>query len=218
MAEIKACIFDMDGVLVSTEHYHYKAWKRLADTLGIDIDEQFNENLKGVSRAVCIDLILQHGGMHKTQQEKDALASRKNEWFLETVNQDLSPANVYPGVVDFLRDLKAHAYKTAIGSASKNTPLIVQKLEIVPYFDAIVDGNMITKAKPNPEVFLKCAELLGIAPSNCVVFEDAYSGVEAAKNAGMYCIGVGAQARLPKADFCISSFTEMSIPRFADLK
>jgi beta-phosphoglucomutase len=217
MAEIKACIFDMDGVLVSTEIYHFKAWKRLAETLGFSIDEKFNENLKGVSRTVCLDLILQHGGIEKTQAEKDVLAAQKNTWFLEYVKNEITPANVYPGVIDFLSDLKAHGYRTAMGSASKNAPLLIEKLGIESYFEAIVDGNMITKAKPNPEVFLKGAELIGVEPQHCVVFEDAKSGVEAAKNGGMYCIGVGSPKNLPQADFCISNFTQMSIARFAEL-
>lgn len=208
----------MDGVLVSTEIYHFKAWKRLTESvLGFSIDEQFNENLKGVSRAVCVDLILQHGGLQKSQQEKEELAALKNKWFLEYVKSEISPANVYPGVVDFLQSLKRQGYKTAIGSASKNAPLLVEKLGIKQYFDAVVDGNMITKAKPNPEVFQKGAELIGVPPQNCVVFEDAKSGVEAAKNAGMYCIGVGSPEVLTNADFCIKSFTEMSLKRLQEL-
>ena len=214
MAEIKACIFDMDGVLVSTEIYHFKAWKRLTETvLGFSIDEKFNENLKGVSRAVCVDLILQHAGLHKSPEEKAELAAQKNKWFLEYVQTEITPANVYPGVIDFLKSLNQNGIKTAIGSASKNAPLLVEKLGIKPYFNAIVDGNMITKAKPNPEVFLKGAELIGVPPENCVVFEDAKSGVEAAKNAGMHCIGVGSPEILTDADFCIRSFTEMTVER-----
>ena len=136
---------------------------------------------------------------------------------MEYVKNEITPANVYPGVIDFLSDLKAHGYRTAMGSASKNAPLLIEKLGIESYFEAIVDGNMITKAKPNPEVFLKGAELIGVAPQHCVVFEDAKSGVEAAKNGGMYCIGVGSPKNLPQADFCISNFTQMSIARFAEL-
>ena len=124
----------MDGVLVSTEIYHFKAWKRLAATIGIDIDEQFNENLKGVSRAVCIDLILKHGGLEKSQAEKNVLAAQKNEGFLEYVNSEITPQNVYPGVITFLTALKQNGFKTAIGSASKNAPLLVEKLGIKKYF------------------------------------------------------------------------------------
>ncbi|HON51663.1 MAG TPA: beta-phosphoglucomutase, partial [Bacteroidales bacterium] len=212
MAHIEACIFDMDGVLVSTEIYHYKAWKRLADSIGISIDEHFNEQLKGVSRAVCIDLILAHGNVKKTQIEKEQLAAQKNQWFLEYI-EHISPQDVFPGVIEFLTDLRANGFKMAIGSASKNAPLLLEKMQIAHYFDAIVDGNTIEKAKPNPEVFLKGAQQLGIAPSACVVFEDALSGVQAAKSAGMYCIGVGSKEHLTLADECISSFTEMTVER-----
>jgi beta-phosphoglucomutase len=217
MAHIEACIFDMDGVLVSTEIYHYKAWKRLADSIGISIDEHFNEQLKGVSRAVCIDLILAHGNVKKTQIEKEQLAAQKNQWFLEYI-EHISPQDVFPGVIEFLTDLRANGFKMAIGSASKNAPLLLEKMQIAHYFDAIVDGNTIEKAKPNPEVFLKGAQQLGIAPSACVVFEDALSGVQAAKSAGMYCIGVGSKEHLTLADECISSFTEMTVKRIKQIQ
>jgi beta-phosphoglucomutase len=217
MAHIEACIFDMDGVLVSTEIYHYKAWKRLADSIGISIDEHFNEQLKGVSRAVCIDLILAHGNVKKTQIEKEQLAAQKNQWFLEYI-EHISPQDVFPGVIEFLTDLRANGFKMAIGSASKNAPLLLEKMQIAHYFDAIVDGNTIEKAKPNPEVFLKGAQQLGIAPSACVVFEDALSGVQAAKSAGMYCIGVGSKEHLTLADECISSFTEMTVERIKQIQ
>lgn len=216
MGQIKACIFDMDGVLVSTEIYHFKAWQRLAQTVGITIDEVFNEQLKGVSRAVCIDLILAHGGIQKTPEEKDILAAQKNAWFLEYI-QHIGPQDVFPGVVDFLKQLRAKGYKLAIGSASKNAPLLLEKMEIAHYFDVVIDGNKIEKAKPNPEVFLRGAQELGIAPAHCVVFEDALSGVQAAKSAGMYCIGVGSPEHLTRADECIRSFTEMSVDRIAKI-
>jgi beta-phosphoglucomutase len=207
----------MDGVLVSTEIYHYKAWKRLADSIGISIDEHFNEQLKGVSRAFCIDLILAHGNVKKTQIEKEQLAAQKNQWFLEYI-EHISPQDVFPGVIEFLTDLQANGFKMAIGSASKNAPLLLEKMQIAHYFDAIVDGNTIEKAKPNPEVFLKGAQQLGIATSACVVFEDALSGVQAAKSAGMYCIGVGSKEHLTLADECISSFTEMTVERIKQIK
>lgn len=209
---ISACIFDMDGVLVSTETYHFLAWKRLAETLGFTIDEAFNENLKGVSRAVCIDLILAHGGIQKTQIEKDNLAAQKNEWFLEYVSK-ISRADVLPGVIDFLHDLRKHSCKMAVGSASKNAPLLLEKMGITSFFDAIIDGNKIHKAKPNPEVFLRGAEELCVAPQNCVVFEDAQSGVEAAKAAGMLCVGIGDPSILTRADVCIPGFTAMNFKK-----
>jgi beta-phosphoglucomutase len=206
----------MDGVLVSTEKYHFEAWQRLAATLGIHIDEEFNENLKGVSRAVCIDLILAHGGVHKTEEEKRELAAQKNAWFLESISH-INPVDVFPGVREFLTQLQMHGYKIALGSASKNAPLLLEKLQIAQFFEAVIDGNSIEKAKPNPEVFLKGAEALGVAPKNCVVFEDAISGVQAARSAGMYCIGVGSPAILTQANFCIQGLHEMTLERLREL-
>jgi len=216
MKNIQACIFDMDGVLVSTEKYHFQAWQRLAETIGISIDLEFNENLKGVSRVVCIDLILKHGGVVKSEEEKHILATQKNEWFLELVSH-ISPADVFSGVIDFLTAIKSNGYKIALGSASKNAPLLLEKLEIAHFFDAVVDGNMIVKAKPNPEVFLRGAQELGVEPKHCVVFEDAISGVDAAKAANMYCIGVGSPEILKNADICIQGFQEMSLDRIEQI-
>ncbi|MCL2326960.1 MAG: beta-phosphoglucomutase [Bacteroidetes bacterium] len=205
-----ACIFDMDGVLVSTEKYHFEAWQRLAATLGIAIDEEFNETLKGVSRAVCIDLILKHGGLQKTDEEKQQLAAQKNEWFLESISH-ISPQDVFPGVREFLTLLQTHGYKIALGSASKNAPLLLEKLQIAHFFEAVIDGNVIEKAKPNPEVFLRGAAALGVKPQYCVVFEDAISGVQAARAAGMYCIGIGSPEILTQANFCISGLCEVNL-------
>ncbi len=206
---IQACLFDMDGVLVSTEKYHFLAWKRLAETLGFTIDEDFNENLKGVSRAVCIDLIAKHGNLDLSQDEKNELAAKKNEWFLEYV-AEISPKDVLPGVLDFLQELKQKNIKIAVGSASKNAPLLLEKMGIKQMFDAVIDGNIIEKAKPNPEVFLRGAKAVNVVPENCVVFEDAQSGVQAAKSGGMFCVGVGSEEILLQADFCINSFEEMN--------
>ncbi len=214
---IKACIFDMDGVLVSTEKYHFEAWQRLAATLDIVIDEKFNENLKGVSRAVCIDLILKHGGIHKTEEEKQQLAAQKNEWFLESISH-ISPQDLFSGVYEFLTLLQEKGYKTALGSASKNAPLLLEKLQITQFFEAVIDGNIIEKAKPNPEVFLRGAAAIGVEPQYCVVFEDAISGVQAARAAGMYCIGIGSAEILTQANFCISSLSEMKLEMLEKLK
>lgn len=216
MNTIQACIFDMDGVLVSTEQFHFEAWKRLAETIGISIDWEFNENLKGVSRAVCIDLILKHGGVEADSERKQELASQKNEWFLELVSH-ISPNDIFPGVIELLESLKKNGYKIALGSASKNAPLLLERMQIAHYFDAIIDGNKIYKAKPNPEVFLKGAEELGVNPKNCVVFEDAISGVDAAIAAGMYCVGIGSPETLLNAHICISGLHEMSVERLEKL-
>ncbi len=214
--KISACIFDMDGVLVHTEMHHFFAWKRLAKTLGFTIDEEFNEKLKGVSREVCVDLILEYGGVQKTQHEKNKLAEQKNEWFLESVSS-INENDVLPGVIDFLQDLRENSCKLAVGSASKNAPLILEKMGVTSFFDAIIDGNKIQNAKPHPEVFLRGAQELAIDPFECVVFEDAQSGVEAAKTAGMLCVGVGDPVVLSKADVCIQNFVDMNLLKLHQL-
>ncbi|MFO7869592.1 MAG: beta-phosphoglucomutase [Bacteroidales bacterium] len=209
MKKINACIFDMDGVLVSTEKYHFLAWRRLAETLGFTIDEEFNEQLKGVSRAVCIRLLLEYAGIHKSEAEKNELAQQKNEWYLEYISS-IGPQDLLPGVLDFMNELQKHSIKMAVGSASKNAALLLKKLEIVHYFTAIVDGTQIEHPKPDPEVFLKGAEKMKVSPSDCVVFEDAQSGVQAAKSAGMYCVGIGDKKILSQADICVSGVHAIS--------
>lgn len=214
--KIEAYIFDMDGVLVSTEKYHFASWKRLAETLGFSIDEEFNEQLKGVSRAVCIDLIVAHGNLQKSQEEKDMLAAQKNEWFLEYISE-ISQKDVLQGVLSFLQSAKQKNIKMAVGSASKNAPLLLQKMGITHFFDAIVDGNSITNAKPNPEVFLKAAQNMNVSPQKCLVFEDAQSGVTAAKRAGMFCVGIGNSEILSEADVCFPGFATISIEKLEDI-
>jgi beta-phosphoglucomutase len=217
MAIIKACLFDLDGVIVDTAGFHFRAWKRLAMELGCDFTEEDNEHLKGVSRIRSLEMILEFGGKVLKDAEKAAAAEKKNEWYLESVMQ-MSEKDVLPGVQSFMKDLTQAGIKVALGSASKNAMTILTKINMLNYFDAIVDGVSVSKAKPDPEVFLKGAEVLGMAPHECVVFEDAQAGVEAAINAGMHCIGVGHAGVLKKADFVISSFEEMHIDRFNHLK
>ena len=184
MLTIKACLFDLDGVLVDTAGYHYQAWKRLARELGFDFTVAQNEHLKGVSRVRSLELILGWGGVVKSEAEKLTLATRKNNWYVEMINQ-MTPAEILPGALEFLQAAKAAHLKTALGSASKNSATILQRVGLLPYFDAIVDGNQVKASKPDPEVFLLGAQALGIAPENCVVFEDAYAGVAAGKAAGL---------------------------------
>src|ERR1700759_2226444 len=210
MSTIKACIFDLDGVIVDTAVYHYKAWKRLANELGFDLTEHQNENLKGVSRVRSLELILQWGGVTKTRAEQEALAARKNSWYVEMINQ-MTPAEILPGAKEFLLACRQDGLKTALGSASKNSGTILEKVGITHLFDAVIDGNKVSKAKPDPEVFLKGAEELGIDPKYCVVFEDAIAGVEAAKNGGMKAVGVGSPDVLGEADLVISGLNEMSL-------
>lgn len=207
---IKACLFDLDGVLVDTAIYHYQAWKRLANTLGFDFTETQNEQLKGVSRVESLNKILAWGNVSKTEDEKLALATLKNTWYVDMINK-MTPAEVLPGTVDFLTAIHKAGYKLALGSASKNSGIILEKTNLTHFFDEIVDGNMVTKSKPDPEVFLKGAELLGFKPSECVVFEDAVAGVEAAKSANMKAIGIGEKNVLTDADLVVSGLDKLTV-------
>ena len=216
MNTIKACIFDLDGVIVDTAVYHYKAWKRLANELGFDLTEQQNEKLKGVSRVRSLELILQWGGVTKTAAEQEELAARKNEWYVEMINR-MTPDEILPGAKEFLIACREAGLKTALGSASKNSGTILDKVGIAGLFDAVIDGNKVSKPKPDPEVFLQGAEELGMPPANCVVFEDAIAGVEAAKNGGMKAVGVGSPDVLNEADLVISGLNEMSLQKLYSL-
>jgi beta-phosphoglucomutase len=210
MATITACIFDLDGVLVDTAIYHYKAWKRLANQLGFDFTEEENEKLKGVSRVRSLELILEWGGVSKSAEEQKQLADLKNSWYVEMI-QEMQPDEILPGAKEFLEAARAAGLKTALGSASKNSETILQKVGLTHLFDVIIDGNKVTASKPNPEVFLKGAEALGIAPENCLVFEDALAGVQAALAGGMKVIGIGTTQNLPGANIVVAGLHEVSI-------
>jgi beta-phosphoglucomutase len=216
MKNIEACIFDLDGVIVDTAIYHYKAWKKLANELGFDFTEEENEKLKGVSRVRSLELILEWGGVTKNEAEREELASRKNNWYVEMISQ-MKPDEILPGAKEFLQACKDAGLKTALGSASKNSMMILEKVGIVPLFDAVIDGNKVSKAKPDPEVFLKGAEEINVVPQQCVVFEDAIAGVEAAINAGMKVVGVGSPSVLGKADLVVSGLHEMSLEKLKQL-
>ena len=216
MSEIKACIFDLDGVIVDTAGYHYQAWKRLANQLDFDFTLEDNEKLKGISRKESLELILKWGMVSKTNLEKEELARLKNTWYVEMIS-GMTPTDVLPGALQFLKDVKASGYKTALGSASKNAGIILNKVELTNYFDAIVDGNVVTASKPDPQVFLKGAKMLDVDPLACVVFEDAIAGVEAAKNGGMKVVGIGSMETLVGADLIIDSLQEMNISLLNEL-
>jgi beta-phosphoglucomutase len=216
MSAIKACLFDLDGVLVDTAGYHYQAWKRLAGELGFDFSPDQNEHLKGVSRVRSLELILDWGGVVKSEAERTALATRKNEWYVEMINR-MTPAEILPGAREFLEAAKAAGLKTALGSASKNSATILRRVGLLPYFDAIVDGNQVKASKPDPEVFLLGAQALGLAPGQCVVFEDAYAGVQAGKAAGMQVVGIGSPQVLTGADLVVSGLHEMTIEKLKSL-
>ncbi|MCF8358848.1 MAG: beta-phosphoglucomutase [Prolixibacteraceae bacterium] len=212
--EIEACIFDLDGVIVDTAKYHYLAWKELAAGLGFEFTRADNERLKGVSRMTSLNILIEIGGITLNDEQKEKLAAQKNAQYVSYIRK-MSPDEILPGVTRFLDELKAAGIKTAVGSASKNTPLILERLKLIGYFDAVVDGNKVSKAKPDPEVFLKGAEELAVHPKNCVVFEDAPAGVKAALNAGMECIGIGLPENLPGAKKVIPGFDNFQL---SDLK
>ncbi|MHB1178164.1 MAG: beta-phosphoglucomutase [Daejeonella sp.] len=205
-----ACIFDLDGVLVDTAIYHYEAWKRLANTLGFDFTHAQNEQLKGISRMDSLELVLGWGNTKKTEAEKILLAQQKNSWYLELIDK-MEPDEILPGVRQFIEQLKAAGIKIALGSASKNSAQILERTGISNFFDAIVDGNSVSRSKPDPEVFIRGADILGIPVTRCIVFEDAAAGVEAAQRAGMKVIGIGDPEVLKTADLVIPDMQNLSI-------
>ena len=210
MSNIKACIFDLDGVIVDTAAYHFKAWKKLANQLGFDFTGEDNEKLKGISRTQSLELILSWGGIVKTEEQKLELATLKNSWYVQMIDK-MQPDEILPGALDFLHSVRNAGYKTALGSASKNSIKILEKVNLIQLFDAIVDGNVVTASKPNPEVFLKGAEILGTDPAACVVFEDAIAGVEVALAGGMKVIGIGSAGTLVGANLVVSGLHEMNL-------
>ena len=207
---IKACIFDLDGVIVDTARYHFLAWQRLAKELGVqNFNEHENERLKGVSRMRSLEIILELGNISLDEMAKKNLAGKKNEWFVEYINT-MKPEEIYPGVKELIKKMKTKDLKIALASSSKNARRVIQLIKVENDFDAVVDGTMITHTKPDPEIFLLAASLIQVKPSDCLVFEDAEAGVEAALNAGMKCIGIGSPKQLGKAD--------VVIPRTGDFK
>lgn len=217
MAQIKACLFDLDGVLVDTATYHYQAWKRLANQLGFDFTEEQNEKLKGISRMESLDIVLGWGKLVKTEQEKLALATLKNTWYVEMINK-MEASEILPGVLQFLKSAKEDGLKLALGSASKNSSIILNRTGLLSYFDEIVDGNLVSKSKPDPEVFLKGAKLLGLNPEECVVFEDADAGVEAALAGNMKVVGIGNEGALKKANMVVANLGEITVKQVKSLK
>ena len=214
---VELVIFDLDGVLVDTAKYHYLAWKELGKTLGFDFTEEQNEDFKGVSRMACMEIMCELAGKQDMpEEEKVRLATIKNDNYLKLI-ESINAEELLEGVEGFLKALKAEGIRVALGSASKNALPILEKTGILPYFDAIIDGNKVTKAKPDPEVFVLAAQTLNIDPKNCVVFEDAYAGVEAAKAAGMACVGIGTKDNLPQADAVFNNVGEVTIQILKEL-
>lgn len=204
----KAFIFDLDGVIVDTAKYHYLAWQKIANQLGIEFTPEHNEELKGVSRVRSLELILQLGKIEASQDDKDKWLTQKNEDYLSYL-VDMDESELLSGVLPVLRYLKEKKQLIALGSASKNARPILEKTGIIHYFDAIVDGNDVSNAKPDPEVFLRAAELLNTVPKNAIVFEDSVAGIQAANSANMTSIGIGEAKILHEADYIFPDFTHI---------
>jgi beta-phosphoglucomutase len=216
MMDLKGCIFDLDGVIVDTARYHYLAWRRLANELGFDFSEEQNEALKGVSRMASLDILLAAGNIEKDDEEKILLATRKNNWYVDYITQ-MNPSEILPGSIDLLLKLRKEGILIAVGSASKNAGVILDRIGLTGLFDAVIDGYSVTRAKPNPEVFLKGAEQLGLNPVNCIVFEDAVAGVKAAHAAGMKCVGIGEQENLSEAEIIVPNLAGITIEQLRKL-
>lgn len=205
----KGFIFDLDGVIVDTAKYHYLAWKKLANGIGIDFSEVQNEQLKGVSRVRSLEKILAWGNKSLTESEFKSLMSQKNNDYLDFIAK-MNESEILPRVSEVLQFLKSKQQGIAIGSASKNAETILRRVNLVNNFEAIIDGNKVSKAKPDPEVFLNAAKALKIEPEKCIVFEDSVAGIKAANTANMISIGIGEKSILYEADYVFKDFTEMS--------
>jgi beta-phosphoglucomutase len=204
----KGALFDLDGVLVDTAKYHYLAWKWLAAQWGFEFTEADNERLKGVSRMRSLEIVLEIGGVELTEEEKRSRAEQKNERYLEYIRQ-MDESELLPGAKEYLLLLKERGVRIALGSASKNAAFILSKVGIADLFDAVIDGTKVSMAKPDPEVFIAGCRELGLQPEECIVFEDAEAGVEAAIAAGMYVIGIGKPAILAAANRVIGGLNEL---------
>jgi beta-phosphoglucomutase len=204
----KAFIFDLDGVIVDTAKYHFIAWQKIATEIGIEFTLEHNEQLKGVSRVRSLELILELGKVVASQEDKNKWLIQKNENYLSYL-VDMDESELLPGILPILKYLKENSQKIALGSASKNARPILEKTGILHYFDAIVDGNDVANAKPDPEVFLQAAKLIGISNENSIVFEDSVAGIQAANTAKMTSIGIGNKEILYEADFVFEDFTHI---------
>ncbi len=214
--DIKACIFDLDGVIVDTARFHFLAWKNLADQLKIPFTEEDNERLKGVSRMESLRIILELGNLQIEDSLKEKYASQKNKLYNDYISK-MTPDDILPGSLEFIKELKGAGIRVAIGSASRNTQVILGRIGMNGLFDTVVDGNSVHKAKPDPEVFLTAARMLGTEPQSCIVFEDAVAGVQSAINAGMICVGVGSVKILKGAHLVISGLKEMDLKKLMKL-
>ena len=207
---IKAVIFDLDGVIVSTDDCHYEAWQQLANRNGIYFDREINQRLRGVSRMESLAILLERANRAYTEEEKAAMAAEKNETYKQLVMK-ITPSAILPGAMNTLKKLREKGILMAIGSSSKNTPIILKQIGLEGYFDAVADGNNIKNSKPDPEVFLLAAKKLNIQPAYCLVVEDADAGVEAALNGNMRVLGVGSAAINPTATITADSLKDIDL-------
>ena len=205
---IKGIIFDLDGVLAFSDKYHYKAWKSIADEEGIYFDEIINNRLRGVSRMESLEIILENSNKYYSKEEKIELATKKNNLYVKYLDE-LKPSDIYIDTRETLEKLIKEGYKLAIGSSSKNTLKILTKTDLLKYFNTIVDGNRITHSKPHPEVFIKARRELKLEPEECLVIEDAFSGIDAAKNALIKAVGIGDASSYKKADYSIKKLSDI---------
>ena len=206
---VKGIIFDLDGVIVFTDKFHYQAWKKIADKKGIYFDEKINNRLRGIGRKDSLEIILeQYHGETLSKEEKEELIEEKNSIYCELLKTMVSN-DVSVEVRETLAELRRRGYKIALGSSSKNAKFILEQVELLDAFDAISDGNNIVNSKPDPEVFLKAAEFLGVDPAECVVVEDAHAGIDAAKAAGMLAVGIGDAASYSKVDISLTFFKDL---------
>ena len=206
---IKAVIFDLDGVLISTDELHYRAWKALADRLGVPFDRAQNDRCRGISRMASLEIVLERSPVEYTLGEKEALAAEKNDNY-RAMLASLSPADVPEGVAPTLALLRQRGYRLALASASRNAPLILERTGLGEYLDAVADGNCVTRSKPDPEVFLVAAEKLGVAPGDCAAVDDALAGIDAARAAGMFAVGYGDSAAARAGDANLEKFTDLA--------
>jgi len=209
---IRGVIFDLDGVLVTTDDLHYRAWKRMADEEGIYFDRRINHRLRGVSRMDSLEIILERSSRQYSPQEKAKLAERKNGYYRRFL-QSLTPADMLPGAMEMLHELRRRGVKTAVGSSSRNTKLIMERVGLVDRVDAVVDGNDITHSKPHPEIFLLAAERMHLPAAECLVVEDAAAGIDAGQRAGMAVFGIGTPEILPGVEHIARTLSEVTVDK-----
>ena len=216
LPELEAVIFDLDGVITDTAEYHFLAWKQLADELGLPFNREINERLKGVSRSDSLAIILEQGNLALTEEEKQTLTTRKNEHY-KTMIEAMTPEQMLPNIRELLQALKQSGLKLAIASASENAPKVLERLEIIDMFDAVVNPRSARKGKPDPELFLLASEMLGIYPTHCLGVEDSFAGITAIKDARMPAIGIGDSSVLSEADYVVKDTEQLSVAVIQDV-